>query len=154
MARQVSTLPPSEIPLDKLAAWCQDGITILSEGSPYPDIVEVQRETVRGLSASKQLLKVAEDIALRLGQQPEGLRSFAHEQLMDRHGFSFDSFNDEAMKKLSSILHSRKIRNEDELRLLIEFAGNQANAHESRIKADRLISEWEKKQSKGPSSKS
>lgn len=148
MARQASIFPPSEIPLDKLAAWCQDGITMLSENSPYPEIVEVQRETVRELSADKRLLQVAEDIAVRLGQQPDVFRKLAHEQMMNKHGFSFDSFSDEFMKKISSIFRRKKIISEDELRLLIEFSGDQANDTGSRRKADQLISEWEMKYSK------
>ena len=120
--------------------WCLAALEFFAEQVGHDAISKGKRETfLRHCHNRRQLMAMAADLADSVEDIHPTYRADVSAWLEARTGVSHRIFIDRKHARVLQVLKRGKLRGEDELRLLIDYAGDQGSDGTLRQQCDLLI---------------
>lgn len=132
---------PSQEEFDQaVIRWCLAALDVFAEQVGHDALSKGKRETfLRHCHNRRQLMTMAADLANSVEDIPPTHRADVSAWLEERTGISHRIFIGRKHARVLQVLKRGKVRDEDELRLLIGYAGDQYNDATLRQQCDLLI---------------
>ena len=124
---------------ERLAGWCIMAFDVLAAVYDSKFHRTMRDTTERHRSDLKALMAIAVELDVILGELDPGVREVLGGALMREYGIPVGAFKDRRLKRIMKVLARGRANNEDELRLLVDYASDLENPTELRDQCDAIV---------------